>query len=72
VKKRKKIKYVHSGKYVAVVEVTLLDDSTGWSPYLSLEDAGKLDHVRHSLNQGDLESAAKYGQVFELRPVANQ
>ncbi len=71
-KQRKKIKYVHEGRYVAEVEVVLLEDETGWSPYLSVEDAYKLDDVRDAIRQGDLESAAKYGQIYELRPVADQ
>lgn len=69
---RKKSKYIHEGQYVAEVEVRLLEDDTGWSPYLSVEDAHKLDDVRDALRQGDLESAAKYGRIYELRPVAHQ
>jgi hypothetical protein len=71
-KQRKKTKYVHEGQYVAEVEVGLLEDDTGWSPYLSVEDAYKLDNVRDALRQGDLESAARYGHIYELRPVAHQ
>ncbi|EFI36201.1 conserved hypothetical protein [Desulfonatronospira thiodismutans ASO3-1] len=69
---RKKTKYVHEGRYVAEVEVALLEDDTGWSPYLSIEDANKLDDVREALRQRDLQSAAKYGRIYELRPVVNQ
>ena len=69
---RKKTKYVHEGHYVAEVEVALLEDDTGWSPYLSIEDAYKLDDVREALRQRDLQSAAKYGRIYELRPVVNQ
>ncbi len=71
-KHRKKIKYIHEGHYVAEVEVELLEDGTGWSPYLSVDDAYKLDDVRDAIRQGDLESAAKYGQIYELRPVVHQ
>ena len=71
-KQRKKSKYVHEAQYVAEVEVTLVEDNTGWSPYLSVEDAYKLDDVRDALRRGDLESAAKYGRIYELRPVAHQ
>ena len=69
-KQRRKSKYVHEGQYVAEVDVELLEDETGWSPYLSVEDAYKLDDVRDALRRGDLESAAKYGRIYELRPVA--
>jgi len=71
-KRRKKSKYVHEGKYVAEVEVALVEDDTGWSPYLSVEDACKLDDVREALRQGDIESAAKYRRIYELRPVAHR
>jgi len=40
------------------------------APYLSIEDATKLDTVRQALRQGDIAAAAKYGRVFELVPVA--
>ena len=69
---RKKSKYVHEGQYVAEIEVELVEDDTGWSPYLSVADAYKLDDVRDALRQGDLASAAKYGRIYELRPVAHQ
>ena len=69
---RKKSKYVHEGQFVAEVEVEVMEDDTGWSPYLSVADAYKLDDVRDALRQGDLESAAKYGKIYELRPVAHQ
>jgi hypothetical protein len=71
-KQRKKAKYVHEGQYVAEVDVELLEDETGWSPYLSVDDAYKLDDVRDALRRKDLESAAKYGRIYELRPVAQR
>jgi hypothetical protein len=67
-----KTKYVHEGQYVAEVEVALIEDETEWSPYLSIKDAYKLDDVRDALRQGDLDSAARYGRIYELRPVAPQ
>ncbi len=42
----KETKYAHEGRYVVEVEVGLLEDETGWSLYLSLEQACKLDDVR--------------------------
>ncbi len=71
-KQRKKSKYIHEGQYVAEVDVELLEDETGWSPYLSIEDAYKLDDVRDALRRGDLGSAAKYGRIYELRLVAQR
>lgn len=68
--KRRRIKYVHEGKYVAEVDVELLEDETEWSPYLSVEDAYKLDDVRDALRRGDIPAAAKLARVFALHPVA--
>ena len=45
-RKRHQTKLVHEGQYVAEVDVELVDTGDGWSPYLSLEDAYKLDDVR--------------------------
>jgi hypothetical protein len=68
--KRNRVKYVHEGRFVAEVDVELLDDETAWSPYLSVEDACKLDDVRAALRRGDVATAARIGRVFELQPVA--
>lgn len=68
---RQKIKYVHEGQYVAEVSVEVVESETGWSPTISLEDAYKLDDVKDALKAGDLQAAAKYGRVYELRPVSS-
>ena len=68
--KRTRTKLVHEGSYVAEVDVELLEDPEGWAPYLSLEDAYRLDDVREALRRGDVETAAKYSRVFSLKPVA--
>lgn len=68
-KQRKKSKYVHEGQFVAEVDVVLLEDETGWSPYLSVEDAYKLDDVRDALRRRDLKTASRFGRIYELRPV---
>ncbi len=68
---RKKTKYVHEGKYVAEVEVELIEEDGDWSPYLSINDAYKLDDVREALRRGDLMSASQYGRIFELRSIAH-
>ncbi|MFW6374131.1 MAG: hypothetical protein ACOC3W_10575 [Thermodesulfobacteriota bacterium] len=69
---RKKIKYIHEVPYIAEVEIDLLEDETGWSPYISVDDAFKLDDVREALRQGDLESAARYGRIYELHRVTHR
>jgi hypothetical protein len=67
---RKASEFIREGKYAADVSVELIEDDTGWSPYLSPEDAHKLDTVRLALRRGDIAEASKYGRVFELTPVS--
>lgn len=69
-RKRRHTKLVHEGQYVAQVDVELIETDEGWSPYLSLEDAYKLDDVRSALRQGDLKSAMRLSRVFSLTPVS--
>ena len=69
-RKRHQTKLVQEGQYVAEVDVELIDTGDGWSPYLSLEDAYKLDDVRGALRRGDVRSAARLARVFTLTPVA--
>lgn len=71
-RRRKKTKYVHEGRYVAEVNVDLIEDEGAWSPFLSIDDAYKLDDVRDALRRDDLVSASQYGRIFELRLVAQQ
>ena len=56
---RKTNKLVHEGQYVAEMEVELTITDEGWSPYLSLDDAYRLDDVRQALRDGDLRRAAQ-------------
>jgi hypothetical protein len=63
-------KLVHEGHYVAEVEVSLIETEEGWSPYLSLEDAYKLDDVRDALRRGDIRRASQLSRVYTLTPVA--
>jgi hypothetical protein len=66
---RSTVKLIHEGRYAAEIPVQLIEDETGWSPYLSVEDAKKLDSVRLALRRGDVAEAAKHGRVFELTPI---
>ena len=67
---RQTTKLVREGTYAAEVEVLLIDDETGWSPYLSVEDTRKLDAMRRALRSDDLASATRLGRVFRLLPVS--
>jgi len=66
---RRQTKLVHEGQYVAEVEVQLVESDDGWSPYLSVEDAYRLDDARDALRRGDVKAAAKFGKVYTLTPV---
>jgi hypothetical protein len=63
-------KLVHEKEYVAEVDVELIYTDEGWSPYLSLADACKLDDVREALRRGDIKAASKLAKVFTLTPVS--
>ena len=67
---RRYTKLVHEGDYVAQVDVDLIYTDEGWSPYMSLEDAYRLDDVREALRQGDLKAAARLARVYKLTRVA--
>ena len=67
---RKRTKLIHEGSYVAEVDVEILEQPEGWSPYLSLEDAYRHDDVREALRRGDVKAAAKKSRVFSLTPAA--
>ena len=67
---RKHTKLIHEGKYVAEVEVQLINTDKGWSPYISMDDAMKLDAVREALRDEDLEMAKKLAKIYLLSPVA--
>lgn len=66
---RRHTRFVREGSYAAEVDVELIEEDNGWSPYLSLNDARKLDAVREALRRGDLEAASRLARVFSLTPV---
>jgi len=68
-KKRKHTKLIYEGEYVAKVDVELIDTDSGWSPYLLLEDAQKLDDVREALRKGNLKAASRLARIYTLEPV---
>ncbi|MCX6066148.1 MAG: hypothetical protein NT121_10400 [Chloroflexi bacterium] len=63
-------KLIHVDEYIAEVKVELFYNDDDWAPYLSVEDAAKLDDVREALMRHDLETASRYAQVYKLMPVA--
>jgi hypothetical protein len=61
---------IREGRYIAEVDIELIETDDDWSPYLSLEDSYKLDDVRNALKQGDIRSVSKLARVYSLTPVA--
>ena len=66
---RKHTKLVHEGNYIAEVDIEIIDTNDGWSPYLSLEDALKLDDVREALKRADIAAASRKSRVYELSRI---
>ena len=69
-KNRKTTKLVREGNYLAAVEVEMIYADDGWSPYLSAEDAYRLDDVRDALKRGDLKAATQIARVYSFTSVA--
>ena len=67
--KRAHTKPIHEGQYAAEIDVELIAADNGWSPYLSLEDAQKLDEVRKALRRGDIKQASQLARVYQLMPI---
>ena len=67
---KRKTKYIQEGRYVAEVQVNVIEVETSWSPYLTVEDAKRLDQVRAALRVGDLKVAAGIGRDYTLEPIA--
>src|SRR2546422_3074643 len=65
---RRHTKFVREGSYAAEVDVELIEEENGWSPYLSLDDARKLDDVREALRRGDLKGASPLARGVSFTP----
>ena len=63
-------KIIHEGNYIAEVDIELIDTEEGWSPYISLDDAYKLEKVKKALQNKDIKTASKLADVFTLTSVA--
>ena len=66
---RRQEKFIHVGNLVARVEVDLIYTDDTWSPCLSLADAQRLDEIRTALQKGDIKTASRNAQIFQLTPV---
>ena len=68
--KKKQTKLIHEGDYVAEIEIMIEQSDGPWAPYVSPNEAMKLDAVRLALRKNDIEAAAKYGKVYRVSLVA--
>lgn len=63
-------RFVREGAFAAEVNVELVESDGGRTPYLSVDDAYKLDNVRDALRAGDLERASRLAtRIYRLTPV---
>lgn len=63
-------KLVREGDLVAEVNVNLIEAEDGWTAYLSLDDAYRLDDVREALRAGDVQRASRLAsRVYRLTPL---
>jgi hypothetical protein len=67
---KRHMKLVHEGEYAAEVEVELITSDESWPPYLSLEDAERLDSAREALRRGDVRAASRDSRVYHLTPIS--
>ncbi len=68
---RSTTRLVREGDLIAEVEVNLVEATGGWAPYLSLDNAYRLDDVREALRTGDIKRASQLStRVYRLTPVA--
>lgn len=61
---------VREGEFAAEVGVRLIEGADAWSPYLSVDDACRLDDVRDALRAGDMQRASHIAaRVYRLTPI---
>ena len=61
---------VREGEFAAEVSVRLIEGADACSPYLSVDDACRLDDVRDALRTGDMQRASHIAtRVYRLTPI---
>lgn len=63
-------KLIRQGNYIAEIDITLTYTDSDWSPYLSLQEAQKLDHLRQALQQDDLKAAGQLARIYQLTAIS--
>jgi hypothetical protein len=65
-------KRLRHGSLMAEVKVNVVPDDGAWGPYLSLDDAEKLERVDSALKRGDVNAAAKDAKIYEVSALAGE
>jgi hypothetical protein len=65
-------KRLRHGSLMAEVKVKVAADDGAWGPYLSLDDAEKLERVDSALRRGDIKAAAKEAKIYEVLALAGE
>jgi hypothetical protein len=65
-------KRLRHGNLMAEVSVKLGPDDGAWGPYLSLDDAEKIERVDEALKAGDVAAAAKDSRIFQVMALAGE
>lgn len=68
--KKTKVKLIHEGQYIAEVPLEVDDVDKPWAPWVTVEEARKLDEVRLALRRNDLAAAGKFGKIYRVTQVA--
>lgn len=63
---------IQEGRYFAKVEIAHHFNGSGWDPTIDRIDIEKLDRVTRALRVGDVATASKDAEVFELLPLAGE
>jgi hypothetical protein len=65
-------KRLRVGDLLAEVQVSMIPDDGAWGPYLSLNDAEKIERVENALKIGDLVAASREAKVYEILARAGE
>ena len=66
----KKAHTIRVGNYMAEVPVNFAYMGEDWGYTIGPDDVAKIERVRAALESGNLGSAKKESEVFELHPIA--
>ena len=62
--------WVEQNGYVVKMQIEFSQPGSPWGAGIPLPDSERSQAARQALKRGDLETAAQYGKVYRLEPVA--